>query len=125
MKNISFSDLLGQTLRGVTGEVGGLSIIFTTVDGKTYQLYHDQSCCEIVTIDDICGELSDLVGSPITQAEENSSRNENPPGITSVVYYGSFTWTFYRIATAKGQVVIRWYGESNGYYSEDVYFRQL
>lgn len=33
--------------------------------------------------------------------------------------------TFYRIATAKGQVVIRFYGSSNGYYSESVSFAQL
>jgi len=77
-----------------------------------------------VLVEDICGDLSDLVGSPIVSAEESTSENVNPEGIKPPEYPrdDSFTWTFYRIATAKGLVVIRWYGDSNGYYSESVDF---
>ena len=117
-------ELLGKTLVSATGKVGGEEIIFVTTEGKQYRMWHSQDCCESVLVEDICGELGDLVGSPILQAEESSNSKENPPGVTPQ-YQDSYTWTFYRMGTAKGGVVIRWYGESNGYYSESVDFDEV
>jgi hypothetical protein len=120
-KELNISELIGKTLTECTGSVGDDVIRFVTTEGKTYQLWHPQDCCESVTVEDICGDLADLVGSPIVQAEENSNADD-----PTLPQHGdeSFTWTFYRLATAKGQVVIRWYGSSNGYYSESVDFAE-
>jgi proteasome lid subunit RPN8/RPN11 len=114
--------LVGKTLSKVE-KIENEQIIFETTEGKRYVMYHSQSCCESVTIEDICGDLQDLVESPICQAEESTS-NTNPDNTPVPEYQDSFTWTFYRFATMKGSVVIRWYGSSNGYYSESVEFEE-
>ena len=122
---MELNELLGKTLTACEGKVGGDEIIFTLTDGKKYKLYHQQDCCEGVSVEDICGELSDLVGSPITQADEETNSEKDPEGYKREYPPESMTWTFYRLATAKGQVVIRWLGESNGYYSEGVDFEEV
>lgn len=71
------------------------------------------------------GDLNDLVGSPILMAEESTNRKEHPPDFKHPNGLDSFTWTFYRFATVKGYVNVRWLGESNGYYSESVSFRKV
>jgi len=74
---------------------------------------------------DINGDLEDLIGSEILLAEEVTNENENPEGVEVPKYQESFTWTFYKLSTIKGSVTIRWYGESNGYYSESVTFESV
>lgn len=115
----TISELVGKTLTSVTQD--GSEMVFTCQNGERFKLHHNQDCCESVYIEDINGDLNDLVGSPILMAEESTS-GENPPGVEVSEYQDSFTWTFYRFATVKGYVNVRWYGSSNGYYSEHVDF---
>lgn len=122
---MQFSDLNGKTIVAISGEVGDESMQFTCDDGFTYRLVYHHDCCASCTIEDICGDLSDLIGNPLLVAEEVSSSDENPEGVQIPKYQDSFTWTFYKLDTIKGGVTIRWYGESNGYYSESVTFEQL
>jgi hypothetical protein len=87
-------------------------------------MFYQQDYCASCSIEDVCGDLNDLVSTPIVRAEENSNEEIEPE---SVPEYSddSHTWTFYRIGTNKGTVVIRWYGSSNGYYSETPCFEKI
>ena len=115
-------DLIGQTMASVEN-LGDSELLFTTTDGKKFKLHHSQDCCEAVSIESVVGDLADLVGEPMLVAEESTS-TENPQDAKpeTLEYQDSFTWTFYKFATRKGYVDVRWYGESNGYYSESVDF---
>jgi hypothetical protein len=115
-------DLLGKTLTKVE-QIGDNELVFITNEGKRYKLYHEQDCCEGVAIESVVGDLSDLVGTPLLMAEESTS-GVHPEGYTATEYEESFTWTFYKFATRKGYVDVRWLGESNGYYSESVSFEE-
>lgn len=116
---MAIEELLGKTLKSIDNTSD--EIRFFAEDGSEWRMYHEQDCCESVRVEDIAGNLTDLIGSPILQAEESTSE-ENPEGVTPEYQDESFTWTFYKLATAKGYVTIRWYGDSNGYYSESVDF---
>lgn len=110
-----FSEMLGLTMSSVC-ETEDDELVFVAENGKRFRFYHSQDCCERVCIEDICGSLNDLVGSAILQAEEVSAIEPYTP--TNYDY--SYTWTFYKFATLKGSVTVRWLGTSTGYYSESV-----
>ncbi len=135
---MDISELVGKTLRDVKS--GYDSIHFTTDDGINYIMQHNQDCCEHVAVESIAGDLKDLIGTPILVAEERTSghygsvKHGSVPDFiyieawkTKPGYYASDseTWTFYTLRTIKGSVDIRWYGSSNGYYSESVDFERL
>jgi hypothetical protein len=112
--------LVGLILTGI--DRSDDELVFREESGRKFRMYHSQDCCETVQIEDLCGDLRDLVGVPILYAEEAAS--ENPPeGKENGCE--SNTWTFYKFRTINGSVDIRWHGESNGYYSESVDFEEI
>ena len=110
----SFEELVGRTL--CRAEADDSTLVLYLTDRNYVKFYHQQECCESVYIEDICGDLNDLVSEPLLIAEEVSNYEAEP----LCEGEDSYTWTFYKFATRKGYVDVRWYGSSNGYYSEGV-----
>lgn len=109
-------DMVGKTFKEVRVSDDKGEMVFVQDDGTEYRFYHEQDCCEGVSINDINGDLDFLVGEPLLLADEATNNKELKPS----AYAESWTWTFYRFGTRKGYVDVRWLGESNGYYSESV-----
>jgi hypothetical protein len=112
--NKTYTELIGKTFYAVVNKYNR-KLIFKSAEHE-YMFYHEQDCCEEVYIESIVGDLQDLVGSPILLAEESITYlSQDDPEVSE-------TATFYKFATIKGYVDVRWIGESNGYYSESVDF---
>lgn len=119
VNEVDISVLLGKTIKQieVSQNVDGVDdyIEFYCSDNTVYKMYHERDCCEDVRIEDISGELEHLLLSPILMAEAVVTTSTEDLNESS-------TATWYKLATILGYVTIRWIGESNGYYSEDVNF---
>ena len=111
-ESIKIEDLKGRILTKIDVNREENEILFEDLEGNKYKMYHYQSCCEEVYIEDICGDLNNLLNEPLIMAEEVTEEGNTE--------WGTYTWTFYKLATVKGYVTLRWYGTSNGYYSERV-----
>lgn len=118
-ERVEIKDLLNKVLKSV--EITDVDqdcpgqndcVVFTTVNNEIYVMMHMQDCCENVCLESVDNNVNVLVGSQILVAEERSNSNEDSRG--------SETWTFYLIGTNEGWCNFRWYGSSNGYYSERV-----
>lgn len=113
---VNFEQFKGKVFKLVEVSEDNTAIVFEDTNGDKYLMYHLQGCCESVYIEDIDGDLQSLVGNEIILAEEICNKDRGKLSD----WDESYTWTYYKLATIKGYVTIRWYGTSNGYYSESV-----
>lgn len=114
------NEFVGKKVESIVGmEKDSDTITFKFADGSAYEMYHDQDCCEQVWLEDVDGDVSDLIGQTLSMAEETIEYPEVE------LHNDSETWTYYKFATVKGYVNLRWIGASNGYYSESVDIRKL
>jgi hypothetical protein len=94
-------------------------VIQTT--GGAFQMQHDQSCCESVNLLEVVGDPKDLVDATVLELRCETNKDGPEPENSN----GSFLWTFYILKTTKGDLTFRWFGTSNGYYSEEVDFERI
>ena len=108
-----FGIISGSTIVGMDGVADGSDrVIVSLSNGDQLHFYHHQDCCESVYLTDVDSDGKDLIGATIhTFAVEGNDCDND---------YGVEQWTFYRLITSKGTLVLRWYGSSNGSYSTAV-----
>ena len=112
---ITIGKVISKIIATLPTEPEQVAVVFS--DGVSLLMEHDQVCCEVVVLNDVVGNLSHLIGRTVLNFEESSQSHTDTSGGT--------TWTFYNIRTDRGDVTLRWLGESNGYYSEDVDCRMV
>ena len=107
--------IIGKTIKAVEGLKNySDKVVITLDDDSTLSLFHYQDCCEDVSLEDWGGaEASDLIGGQVVLFEKCTQ--DGDPN-----HYGVQQYTFYKLNTTKGDITMRWCGESNGYYSVEV-----
>jgi hypothetical protein len=116
-----FFDLKGMTIKNIV--LDDTTLIETT-DGQRFQLVHHQDCCENVGLHTTFGKIEDVIGSPITLAEDDHPGD--PEWFISPEYrYESHTWSRFILETEKGRLEVWFLGSSNGYYGESVSFEKI
>lgn len=115
---IEIEYLLGQTISEIKINEDKDEVRIETNKGS-YLMFHERDCCEKVYLEEVIGDIEDLIGSPLLLAEMVTNKKDRF-NKTEDELDDSWTWTFYKLATTKGSVTLRWLGESNGYYSEEV-----
>lgn len=122
--NKLFESLKGLTITSIeNAKKDSDNILFKEQSGRNFRMKYYDDCCASCSVEEIHGDINDLIGTPILLAEVVEN-HENPEGVTKE-YQDSFTWVFYKLSTIKGSVTLRWYGESNGYYSETATFEEI
>ena len=118
--------IVGKVLVKVEGlEDESEKVILYFNDNTRMEFEHYQDCCECVYLLDYICDVDLSKPTVVLQAEERTSNDISCPvtGLGKDDY--SNTWTFYTINTSTGEIFMRWYGESNGYYSEEVDYRLI
>lgn len=118
-KNVS--ELNGLVVKEIN--VDDDQIMISTECGRSFLFYHDQNCCESVSIYDSKGDLKELKGKRLVSVEHDTL--DEIPGDVNYEPYDSWTWTEIKFVTTDETIISRWIGESNGYYSESVNFCEL
>ena len=109
-----FELVKGKTIVEVVGlKKQEESVVLRLDDKSELEFYHEYSCCENFWLEDFEFSGKSVIGAKILDVVLVSEKQD-------VTDNGTMTWTFYKIQTDKGELFMRWCGESNGYYSEDV-----
>ena len=114
-------ELFAKVIKSIEGlEEGSEAVTITFEGGSYFKQWHDQDCCESVEINQVDNNPSKFIGAVAHELIEKVVDRDDMSKSDLPDYCDSITATFYTLKTSKGYLDWRWYGESNGYYSESV-----
>lgn len=118
-----FKKMIGEIITEITLKTDDNDyeqLIFKTENDRTFKMFHENDCREIVYLEDVVGgKLTDLLGEKIIDVDIKTNSNyakENNK--EDIEYY------FYEIKTMENTITLRWYGESD-YYCVYVDFKEI
>jgi len=119
--SISKEELFMRRISSIEGlEKDSEKVVIKFEDGAYIEQFHTHDCCEIVIVEQVDGNVEKHIGATILELNEKVLGLDELSQDQLPEYCESLTATFYTMKTSKGYLDWRWYGESNGYYSEDV-----
>lgn len=116
-KKTAYEWLIGRVMTDIVVYNDKAEVAFEMSDRRTYKVFHEHELCEEVYIEDIDGDLYDLIGSPLLLAESGFGDLE--------LDHKEGTWTTYKFATKHGSVTVRWVGIDCGTCTEVVMLHQF
>jgi hypothetical protein len=107
--DLDFETLVGKTINKIEVEDDRVNLF--TDCGRYTMISFEQWCgndVEVYLDNDEEDNLDVILNSPILLAEESEGSVDG------------YDYTFYKLSTAIDSITLRFYGRSNGYYSESV-----
>lgn len=117
---VELSELVGQHITNIKGlETHSTFVEIFTLEGNHYSFSHEQDCCEQVYLADFESDLENhentfVISIDVADSDTNSTDDDS----TSI-------WTFYKIQTNRGEIWLRFFRESNGYYGTRIDFHKI
>ena len=118
---IKKENLFGRVIKSITGlEKDSTEVKIIFKDGGEIIQNHKQEWSEEVYVEQVDGNVFMHEGAIVYELLEKVCSKDEIPEEELLSSSDSLTATFYTLKTSKGYLDWRWYGESNGYYSENV-----
>lgn len=111
-------NLIGATILSVNPNTNRRddALLYIKTDKGTMTFYHAQQWSEQVWLEDGLEDLEKMIGEKVLHAEVIKNYDEDALDEED----DSYTWIYYKISTLNHDCTLRFYGTSNGYYSEGV-----
>ena len=104
------TQMIGKTFISIKGTIRDNYLEFTDTEGNEYTFVGVSNGPD-PWIEDIVGDLNDLLGTPMVIARVDSNDSDS-----------FHSWTFYNFGTVNGYVTIRWCSEDARYYGARVIY---